>query len=478
MRPVDSSMSARERRAAVSLASIYALRMLGLFLILPVLSLYSRELQDATPTLVGLAIGMYGLTQALFQIPFGIISDRWGRKPVIIMGLIIFAIGSAVAAMSETIWGVLLGRALQGSGAIAAVVMALAADLTREEQRVKAMAMIGTTIGLSFSVSLIAGPLLTGWIGVSGIFWLTAVLGLLGIVVIQYFVPQPEITRVRPDAEAVPSQFSTILSDRELLRLNIGIFVLHLILTATFVVVPIALRDYAGLPVAEHWWIYLGVMVISMGLMVPFVIRAEKHRRMKQVFVGAIVGIVAAQVLFMTEHSSLIGLGIALLVFFTAFNVLEATLPSLVSKTAPADKRGTAMGIYSTSQFLGAFCGGAAGGWLYGQFGITAVFILSGTAALIWMLVALTMRPPQYVVRYLLNVGIMSAAQAQLITDRLYEVRGVKEVTVNHEDGVAYLKVDNIEVDREALQRFSKDHENELPDNDAGANAMAAVSER
>ena len=268
-------MTADERRAAFWLAGVFSLRMLGLFMILPVFALYAERLRGNTPALAGLAIGIYGFSQALFQIPFGFLSDRYGRKRMIYLGLSIFAAGSVVAALADSIWGVILGRALQGGGAVSAAVMALAADLTREEHRIKVMAAIGITIGLSFAVSMIVGPVLNGWVGVPGIFWLTGLFALLGVAVVRFLVPDPLASRVHRDAEPVASQFGRVLFDGQLLRLNFGIFTLHLLLTATFVAVPLALRD-AGLPSDQHWEVYLPALVLSMAVMVPFVILAEK----------------------------------------------------------------------------------------------------------------------------------------------------------------------------------------------------------
>ena len=424
-------------------------------MILPVFTLYAEDLKGATPVLIGLAVGIYGLTQAALQMPFGMVSDRLGRKPVIIGGLVVFAIGSAVAATADSITGVIIGRALQGSGAIAATVMALAADLTREEHRVKAMAVIGASIGFSFSVALILGPVLNEWVGVPGIFWFTAVLALAGILVVKYVVPTPAISRFHRDAEAQPAQFRSILRDRQLLRLDFGIFVLHLILTATFVVLPLALRDGAALAPSKHWLVYLVVMLVSLAAMVPFVIQAEKRRRMKQIFVSAVVTVAACQFALMFTGNSLAGIVITLLVFFTAFNVLEATLPSLIAKTAPPDKKGTAMGIYSSSQFFGAFCGGALGGWLYGAAGIGAVFAACGVFAVLWALVAATMRSPRYLSSYMLNVGKVDSAQARQLAGQLTAVRGVAEAVVIGDDGIAYLKVDSQALDLEALQGFA-----------------------
>ncbi len=456
MQPMTSdAMTPFERRAAASLASIYALRMLGLFMILPVFALYAENLQGVTPTLVGVALGIYGLTQALFQIPFGLISDRIGRKSVITAGLLIFAMGSIVAAVSDSIQGVILGRALQGAGAVAAVVLALAADLTREEHRLKVMAGIGISIGVSFSVALVAGPMLAHWIGVPGIFWLTALLALAGIAVLQFWVPRPLHLHRHPDTEAVPGQFREVLSNGQLLRLDFGIFSLHMALTAIFVVVPHILRDGAGLPVNQHWHIYLPVMLAAFVAMVPFIILAEKKRRMKQVFSGAILALGMAMIGMWLAHGSIMGTVVALLLFFTAFNLLEASLPSLVAKIAPAWSKGTAMGVYSSAQFLGAFAGGFMGGWLSGRYGIGGVFLFSAAITIAWFLLAVTMREPPYLSSYLINVGEVDTQQAEALARQLLKEKGVEEALVLPEDGVAYLKVDLERLDKAALARYS-----------------------
>ncbi len=382
-----------ERRATYGLASIYGSRMLGLFLILPVFALYAEELASATPVLIGLAIGIYGLTQALLQIPFGLLSDHIGRKPVIIGGLLLFVLGSVIAALADDIWMIILGRAIQGSGAIAAAVMALLADLTRDNQRTKSMAVVGITIGFSFTLALIAGPLFNAWIGVPGLFWITAALAVSGILILLLVVPTPEHSSVHSDAESVPALFGKVLRNPQLLRLDAGIFTLHFVLTSLFLALPLTLRD-AGLPVAKHSWLYLPVMLLSMGLMVPFIIMAEKKGRMKQVFLGAISLLGVALLGFYLLSGSLWGLGLMLLLFFIGFNLLEATLPSLVSKLAPGTIRGTAMGVYSTSQFSGAFVGGLLGGWAHTHFGETSVFLLGAGFVLLWLLLAASMQTP------------------------------------------------------------------------------------
>ena len=382
-----------ERRATYGLAGIYGSRMLGLFLILPVFALYAEELASATPVLIGMAIGIYGLTQALLQIPFGLLSDKIGRKPVIIGGLLLFVLGSIIAAMADDIWMIILGRAIQGSGAIAAAVMALLADLTRDSQRTKSMAMVGVTIGFSFTLALIAGPLFNTWVGVPGLFWITAALAVGGIVILLLVVPTPEHSSVHGDAEPIPGLFGKVLRDPQLLRLDAGIFTLHFVLTSLFLALPLTLRD-AGLPVEKHSWLYLPVMLLSMGLMVPFIIMAEKKGKMKQVFTGSISVLGIALLGFYLLSSSIWGLGLMLLLFFIGFNLLEATLPSLVSRLAPGAIRGTAMGVYSTSQFSGAFAGGLLGGWAHAHFGETSVFLLGAGFILLWLLLAAGMQTP------------------------------------------------------------------------------------
>lgn len=455
MKPVleiDSPMSRAEIRASLSLAAIYMLRMLGMFLILPVFSVFARDLPDATPFLVGLAISAYGLTQAVLQIPFGLWSDRFGRKPLITVGLLIFAAGSVVAALSHSIYGIILGRALQGAGAVAAVVMALAADLTREEHRTKAMALIGISIGTSFAIAMVAGPVLTRWMGLAGLFWVITALALAGILVLHTLVPSPAVSRFHRDAEVRTSAFGTVLGNAELLRLDFGIFCLHLILTATFVVLPLVLRDRLQLPTEQHWHLYLPVFVLSMLSMVPFVLLAEKKRRMKPVFLGFIALVAAACAGFIWLATDFWSVFALLYVFFTGFNLLEATLPSMVSKTAPPDLKGTAMGIYSTSQFLGAFAGGSGGGWIYGHYGLEEVFLYGCCVALLWLAVAITMKPPRHLSSLLINVGTLSRDQASLLSGQLLAAPGVAEAVVLPEDGVAYLKVDREKLDRSRLR--------------------------
>lgn len=452
--PSTQNMSGSEKRATFGLASVYGFRMLGLFLILPVFALFAEQMPDATPLLTGLAVGIYGLTQAILQIPFGLLSDRIGRKPVIFGGLVLFALGSAIAALADDIWWVIIGRAVQGSGAIAAAVMALAADLTREEHRTKAMATIGITIGASFMLAMMAGPVLGKLIGIEGIFWLTAVLAFVGIAIVALVVPTPTHSRVHRDAETVPSMFRRVLRDGDLLRLDLGIFTLHLILTALFLAVPLVLRDL-GLEPLRHASLYLPVMIVSVIAMVPFVIMAERGGRMKVVFLGAVAVLICAQLGLAFAVQQFWGFVVALALFFTAFNLLEATLPSLVSKTAPVDAKGTAMGIYSSSQFAGAFFGGLIGGLVHQQFGLAAVFVAGAMIAMIWLLAASGMRRPGRYSSRLLNLAEVSPDHgAGDLAARLRSVPGVIEAVVVADEGVAYLKVDRDRLDDGALDEI------------------------
>jgi predicted MFS family arabinose efflux permease len=444
-------MTRMEKRATFSLAGIYALRMLGLFMILPVLSLFAEQLRDSTPLLIGLAVSIYALSQGLLQIPFGLLSDRFGRKKIIIIGLLLFSAGSVVAAASTSIYGVLLGRALQGCGAIAAAIMALVADLTQEVHRTKAMAMIGASIGISFGVAVTTGPIIAGFIGVQGIFLLTAILSLLAILVVIFIVPNPQKSIVHRDAELVPSQFTHVLKNAELLKLDFGIFILHMILTASFVILPLLLRD-AGLKPADHWQVYLPVLVSSMAVIIPFVILAEKKRKMKQVFFAAVLVLMLAEIGLQHFNSELIGLIGFIWLFFCGFNLLEATLPSLISKTAPGDLKGTAMGAYSSSQFLGAFIGGVSGGWLYGKFDAAAVFMFCAIAAGCWLIVTLSMKTPRYLANLLISIETIVEHQADEFVASLLDIPGIAEVRLHFEEGAAYLKVDNQILDKDQLQ--------------------------
>ncbi len=387
--PIDDKMSPAERRAGVSLAAIFALRMLGLFLILPVFAVHAHGMPGGdNAAMVGMAIGAYGLTQAFLQIPFGTASDRFGRKPVIIFGLVLFVIGSVVAALAEDVQMVILGRVIQGAGAISAAVTALAADLTRDQHRTKVMAMIGSSIGLVFAISMVAAPLLYSLIGMSGLFWLTAVLAAAAIFTVIFIVP------AAPPVPRAIGRFSEVLGNGQLMRLNFGVFALHLMQTAMWVLVPAGLVQ-AGLPMAEHWKVYLPAVLLSFVVMVPAIIMAEKKGAMKRVFNSAIALLLLVQVgLYFEGGAGMWPLAILLTLFFVAFNVLEATQPSWISRIAPPHAKGTALGIYNTLQSLGLFIGGALGGWLVQHVGPGSVSLLGGGLAVVWLILASGMVAP------------------------------------------------------------------------------------
>lgn len=375
-----------------SLSVIYVFRMLGLFIILPVFSLFGDDYAGSTPFLVGLAIGIYGLLQALLQVPFGMLSDRIGRKPVISLGLLLLAIGSVVAATSDHIVGVIIGRALQGAGALAAALMALAADLTRESQRTRIMAVLGMSIGLSFVLALVLGPLLIGWFSIDILFWLTAACALIGLVLLHTTVPTPVDSGFRQETGARFDTMRALLRDRQLLRLDASVFLLHLLITATFFAVPLLLVD-SGLPEARQWLVYLVAMVLSLIAMVPLLIVAERYA-MRGVLMLSVTGMLAAQWIFGFADARLGWVVAALIVLFAFLNTLEALLPSLVSRLAPGEAKGSAMGIYSSSQFLGAFVGGGGAGWLYGAYGEAGLFAALAILCGGWFCLLIGFRAP------------------------------------------------------------------------------------
>lgn len=448
-------MNASEKRSVAALASVYATRMLGLFMVLPVFVLLGDDLEGATPALIGLAIGVYGLSQALLQIPFGMLSDRFGRKRLLYIGLLMFAAGSVLAGASDSIYGVIAGRVLQGAGAIASVLMALLSDLTREEHRTRAMATVGISIGLSFSLSLVLGPLVGSAFGLSGIFYLTAVLALVAMVVVRQLVPQPVTRATSADLRPARQMLRQVLTDGRLLRLDFGIFALHLVLTALFLVVPGLLQDQLGLASASHWWFYLSVMVLSFFAMVPFIILAEKKRQMKAVLCGAVVLLLLTTLALVKAPA---GLGVAWLVlfaFFMAFNLLEASLPSLVSKESPAAAKGTAMGVYSTAQFGGAFLGGTLGGIVVGVAGVTGVVALMAGVLALWLLLALTMATPGHAASFVVQLRPAGADDLYTIDAALRRLPGVQDVVIVTDTDTAYLKVDRQTFDESCLLDFA-----------------------
>ncbi|HLH10488.1 MAG TPA: MFS transporter [Methylovirgula sp.] len=445
-------MNRAELRATGALAAVFAVRLLGLFMIYPVFESYARHLAGATPMTIGLALGAYGLTQGLLQIPFGLLSDRIGRKVVITVGFVLFGIGSVVAALSTSIVGVFLGRVLQGMGAVGSVVLALVADLTREDVRTKAMAIVGMTIGLSFLVAIVLGPLLASVIGVPGIFWLTGALALVGIAITEGLVPNPAHTIRHRDAEAVPALFTRVLRDGELLRLDFSVFALHAILTASFLSVPAILTASLHLNGRTDWMVYLPVLLVSVALMVPFIIVAEKGGRMKQIFLAAI-GLLLASLLVLAFFGGTAAFAVAALVgFFTAFNVMEAMLPSLITKVAPAEAKGTATGIYSSAQFLGIFLGGVGGGWAFKLGGARGVFLFAVVVTLIWLAFAATMRPPKRYSNYLLRLASLDRQKIDAVEASLKAAPGVIDAVIAPDENVAYLKIDRDHFDAAKIE--------------------------
>ncbi|MFT7227468.1 MAG: MFS family permease [Methylophilaceae bacterium] len=441
---VSEKMSSTERRATISLASIYGLRMLGMFLILPIFAIYAQTLKGGQDhTMVGLALGAYGLTQVLLQLPFGIASDKYGRKKVIYVGMLIFIIGSVVAAMGTDIITVIIGRAIQGAGAVSAVVMALVADSTREEHRTKAMATIGGTIGVTFALSLVAGPLLNQSIGVPGIFWMTAILSTFAIGVVKFLVPDPIQSQFHSDTETAPTKIKEVTRNKQLLRLNFGAFSLHAAQMAMFVVVPFALKETSGMNENQHWIVYLPVLTISFVLMLPAIIYGEKHAKLKPVFIGAVATMLFAQLLFAVNIHSFWGVVAALFFYFLAFNLLEATLPSLISKLAPAASKGTAIGVHNTAQSFGIFVGAVFGGYLAGNYGFASVFIFCSILMGIWLVAALGMKTPPSVKTKMYHVESLNENEAGVLKTKVGKMVGVEEVAVLAQESTLIVKINN-----------------------------------
>ena len=444
-------MNALERRSTFALSSIFALRMLGLFMIIPVFSVAGQTYEYATPALLGLAVGIYGLTQAILQIPFSLIADRYSRKPLVVFGLLLFALGGAIAAMSDTIYGVIIGRAIAGGGAVSAVVMALLADVTREENRMKAMATMGMSIGVSFAVAFSLGPWLTGLVGISGLFWVTTIMGLAAISML-FLVPK--VTRHhRNYQQGYLAQLKQVLKMGDLNRLHVSVFSLHLLLTAMFIYVPSQLIDFAKIPLNSHGWVYLPLLVVSLFFAFPSIVLAEKYRKMRGIFLTAIGGIILGLGIlifgFESKYILLTGLGL----FFIAFNVMEALLPSWLSKAAPIQSKATAMGVNASSQFLGAFFGGVTGGQLL-LLNNTALgwSILTGLA-IVWLLISFGLAQPRYLSSMVLRLP--EHKQTDEWTSQLLAIRGIEEVVVMSEQQVAYVKVDKQQIDDASRQQLT-----------------------
>ncbi len=430
------NLSATERTTVTTLTLLYALRMLGLFMILPVMMLEGQSLTGATPELLGLAMGVYGLSQAILQIPAGTLSDRFGRKPIILIGLALFAIGSFVAAYSTSIYGVLLGRALQGCGAIASAIMAMLADNVREEHRMKAMASVGASIGLSFSVALIVGPWIAAIGGLPLIFLLTGILVIAGIALTYWRLPNSKQIHHR-DASPNLSEVLVQFKNPALWRLNIGIFLLHAVLVAVFVAVPLELKKL-DLQAVQHGWFYLPVLVAAFIAMVPFIIVAEKKQKMKSIVIIGVV-LISLTLIGMTQANKIWHWAVLLFIYFWGFNLMEASLPSWLSKIAPAGSKGSAMGIYSSFQFFGAFIGGGLGGVLLRQVGLNGLLLIPAVALIFWALWLLRSPSPKQLSSTRFEITAIPT-DAQILA--LQQLRGVYELKLIEFEHAIYMKID------------------------------------
>ncbi len=464
---LQEKMTSTELRSVITLALIMTLRMLGLFMVLPVFSLYAEKLTGATPLLMGIAIGIYGLSQAIFQIPFGAWSDRFGRKPLILIGLVIFALGSLIAANADSIFIMILGRTLQGVGAIGSTILATIADLTREEQRTKAMAIAGISIGFSFLFAILLGPILTAWLNVSGLFYLAVILSVLAIFILFLFVPAPPrsqsartLTATRLNKNTIAPVFNLLLIP-ELARLNIGIFILHAIFTANFVVLPILLYQMAALPTSHQWLIYLPTLLIAFLMSFIGMIRAEKNQSVKFYFLGSIAVILLSQLLFLLTPHTFTLIFINMSLFFTGFSLLEALLPSLISRTAPTNARGTALGIYSCLQFLGIFAGGVLGGWLYGRFSFSGVYFLCVVLVFFWIILAYRMQSPSYFVTHIVRLSKTQQQEWHTIAAKLCLIPGMIDATLVVSENAAHLRMKRETMQHPDFIRFKEQLQSE-----------------
>ena len=446
-------LTSTEKKAATSLALVFSSRMLGLFMLLPVFAIYGADLVGFSPLWIGLAIGAYGFTQALLQIPMGWLSDKIGRHKVMLLGLTLFAAGSVLAALAESVYMVTAGRVLQGAGAIAGAVLALAADLTREEQRPKVMAIIGMSIGLSFAVAMVLGPMIAARYGLSGVFWFTAGLSLLAMLAVQL---TPKAISKAPQREtlAVPALLATLIRSPQLSRLNLGILLLHFMLTALFIALPQQLVQLE-LGSESHWRLYVPVLLLSFLFMVPMIIISVRKQREIGFFRIALVLLLLAALLFWWASLNLWMVSLALLLFFTGFNYLEASLPALLSRLAPAGQKGTAMGLYSSAQFFGAFLGGLAGGVAASWFGLPAVFVLSALATLGWLFLTLGMELPGKSERLSIDLTTKTATESQNVLEQISQLPGVLEATLVLSERRCYLKVEAGRFDYQQLKPLS-----------------------
>ena len=436
------------------IAAIFSFRMLGLFMLIPVFSVAATSLNDATPALIGIALGSYGLSQGLLQMPFGLLSDRFGRKLIITIGLVLFAIGSLLGAYTDSIYGMIIARAIQGTGAIGSVLMALLADLTPDEHRTKAMAIMGITIGTSFSLAMVISPAITQRFGLPGIFNLTTALAIFGLVLLHTAIPTPKKEPFHTDNEVNPALFKQVFKNNHLRRLNVGIFCLHFILTATFFALPLLLQQQILLGhLTFQWHFYLPLMMGAFVIMLPFIILAEKKQQVKPVFLVSVGIMCVAQCILAFTSTDWTSICCWMFIYFVVFNILEAILPSLVSRQASLTTKGTAMGMYSSSQFLGIFVGGALSGIVFQWHGNQGIFIMNGLIALVWFFIAIYMKPTQYQLTLMIPYTKKDIDEKALI-DSLRALPGVDQVIISHEEGLVYLRVNKNTYTTESAEKI------------------------
>ena len=443
-------MNSQELRAALAIGLLYIIRMLGLFMLLPVLPLVGNDLPLATPLLIGLALGVYGLTQALLQIPMGLMSDRWGRKPVILAGLLLFIIGSLAAASANTIYGIIFGRLLQGCGAIASTLLALVSDVTRIDQRSKAMAIIGISIATSFAVALVTGPLLLGYAGLSGLFIFSALTGVLGILVLYGLIPTPRVLVRNLDASLTRDRVQEVISNADLQKMTLGVFMLHYLLMSGFLVFPVLLLATGEFDTTDFSGVYLGLLVATFVLMGPFMWLADRSGLTKGMLLGMIGLFAVSMLLFATVSSTTLVLA-SMMLFFMAFNLLEVIMPALLSRAAPAGARGTAMGVYSTAQFAGAFAGGAVGGLLLSTGDMAYLLYFNAMACMVWFAVSWRLKKTGNLASKVFHLGQNRDLSANAVADALLSLDGVLDVAFVNDDKIAYLKIDKDRLDEKAL---------------------------
>ncbi|PPI87710.1 MFS transporter [Candidatus Pantoea edessiphila] len=448
----DSKLNITEIRASVGLGMVFSLRMLGMFMVLPVLTTYGMSLHHANKTLIGIAIGIYGFTQALFQIPFGLISDRIGRKQLIFFGLSLLILGSLISANSYSIWGIIFGRALQGSGAISAVVMALLSDLTREQNLSKVTAYIGINFGITFAIALIISPIVTREFGLHALFWIITLFTIICIIIVMFFVPQETNHKFNREIGIMSNSLLKILTNDKLIKLNISIFLLHTLLMCILIVLPNQLQ-YLGFPVSRHWEIYLITMIISFSLVMPIIIYAERNKCIRHIFLFGITIILLSEIALRNSINSFWILIIGLQFFLFAFSLMEAIIPSLVSKESPLGYKGTAMGFYSTSQFFGVAFGSSIGSWILTRFNIEGVFLFCILIAIFWLLISLNIQEPQYITSMNITLSNKILAISNL-EEKIKKQPGISEVLIITAEKSLYIKIDNKITNRNKIEKF------------------------